>query len=237
MVAQPVSEPMPVASDDVPTLPVIKIEPIAVAPHQTIDGGGSPSAGSAAESPRAIIDEPSDGVVREVSGADTAKLAARSRRPSPAPLESDGPPIKETTGEIRPRLPTAEPQREPIAEPSILVADLAAVHEAVSAIASAQAAAPATVDAATPAREQAVAAVRKDAASFSDDEEAFFRAGTTSPGAGHTAPVVRQESFDDLDEGYQPPKFWDQVFGRTKRNSTSYIPQPKQPKKPSGPSK
>jgi hypothetical protein len=24
------------------------------------------------------------------------------------------------------------------------------------------------------------------------------------------------ESFDDLDDGYEPPKFWDRVFGRKK---------------------
>jgi len=81
--------------------------------------------------------------------------------------------------------------------------DLAAAHTAVAAAAIAQAAAPPTADIASPAREAVVADVRKDAVTFSDAEEAFFRAGTEKPAAKieHTGPV---ETFDDLDEGYQP---------------------------------
>jgi hypothetical protein len=149
------------------------------------------------------------------------------RPPTP---EHDGPPIKETTGEIRqrPRNDTKEPA---VAEPSILVADLvepsppvakppepdalladlAAVHQAIAAVAPKAAATPPPADAASPSRELAVNDVRRDAVSFSEAEEAFFR------GADKSAVVPRvaeTETFDDLDEGYQPPKFWDRVFGR-----------------------
>jgi hypothetical protein len=55
--------------------------------------------------------------------------------------------------------------------------------------------------------------VRRDAVAFSDDEEAFFR------GAERTSPAPKVETFDDLDEGYQPPGFWDRVFGRKKPKS------------------
>jgi hypothetical protein len=165
--------------------------------------------------PHAAEDEPSDGVVRAVITApDTARLARAARMRPPAP-EHDGPPIKETTGEIREK-PRAD--REPaVAEPSILVADLAAAHDAVAAAVAKPSAPPAErppADAASPSRELEVSEVRRDAVAFSEDEEAFFR------GAEKTAAVPRSfepETFDDLDEGYQPPKFWDRVFGRKPR--------------------
>jgi hypothetical protein len=107
-----------------------------------------------------------------------------------------------------------EPQPQVLAEveaPSILVADLAAVHAAAaSAAARAPAAAPA--DVATPARELVVSDVRRDAAlALTDAEEAFFNKNETGP-----VRMTKVESFDDLDEGYEPPKFWDRVFGRKK---------------------
>ncbi|HET9989489.1 MAG TPA: hypothetical protein VFQ65_13250, partial [Kofleriaceae bacterium] len=58
-----------------------------------------------------------------------------------------------------------------------------------------------------------VSEVRKDAVEFTQEEEAFFNASETK---GHTHAVPKLESFDDLDEGYEPPKFWDRVFGRKK---------------------
>ena len=60
------------------------------------------------------------------------------------------------------------------------------------------------------------AAVGKAATTvFSDDEEAFFKAGLQS--ADGTAPPAI--TFDDLDEGYVPQGFWDRLVGRkpTKR--------------------
>lgn len=187
-----------------PTPPFEKPQPADAASHE------------ASAAPQATDDEPSDGVVRAiVASADTAPASpARMRPPEP---EYDGPPIKETTGEIRGRTPrdTNEPPVvEPsilIAEPSILVGDLAAAHDAVSAaVAKPAPAAPPPADAASPSRELAVSDVRRDAVAFSEAEEAFFR------GAEKTASVPKVETFDDLDEGYQPPGFWDRVFGRKK---------------------
>jgi hypothetical protein len=190
-------------------------------PARTLATSGSPPTSDAAAPsvtaqptrrddapPVATADEPSDGVVRAmVATADTAPARAARRRPT-AP-EHDGPPIKETTGEIRER-PRAD--KEPaIAEPSILVADLAAAHDAVAAVASRVAATPAPADAASPSRELAVAEVRRDAVAFSEEEEAFFRGADKSVQVARVQPA---ETFDDLDEGYQPPKFWDRVFGR-----------------------
>ncbi|MBA3541193.1 MAG: hypothetical protein H0T79_16400 [Deltaproteobacteria bacterium] len=68
---------------------------------------------------------------------------------------------------------------------------------------------------ATAEREKVVAEVRKDAAvAFSDAEEAFF-ASAGDDKAVRPA-MLAAESFDDLDEGYQPVGFWDRVFGRKK---------------------
>ena len=46
---------------------------------------------------------------------------------------------------------------------------------------------------------------------FDEHEEAFFNRAESG-----TNVVPKFESFDDLDEGYQPVGFWDRVFGRTK---------------------
>ena len=52
---------------------------------------------------------------------------------------------------------------------------------------------------------------RRDAVAFSDDEEAFFKRAES-----HSAMHPKFDSFDDLDEGYEPPKFWERVFGKKK---------------------
>ncbi len=110
----------------------------------------------------------------------------------------------------------AEPKPEPTAaEQNALVADLFAAHAAIAAAtskASAAPAAPSKGDAASSSREMIVRQIRKDAVEFTIDEEAFFNAKES-----HTAAVPKLESFDDLDEGYEPPKFWDRVFGRKKK--------------------
>jgi hypothetical protein len=134
----------------------------------------------------------------------------------PSEHESDGPPVKETRGEISQVAP--KQAAEVTQEPSILVADLAAAHTAIAAVAAKAAAHAPTVDAASASKELAVAEVRRDAVAFTQEEEAFFK----NDQAAHTGAVIRvdpPESFDDLDEGYEPPKFWDRVFGR-KRNPT-----------------
>ena len=64
----------------------------------------------------------------------------------------------------------------------------------------------------------------------------FARSGRLLLGrAEHTAPIptAKPESFDDLDEGYEPPKFWDRVFGRRrKRPSSTSLPPVKPAQKP-----
>ncbi|MDQ3365347.1 MAG: hypothetical protein M3680_07965 [Myxococcota bacterium] len=46
---------------------------------------------------------------------------------------------------------------------------------------------------------------------FSPLEEAFFRAGSEA------AEAERPESFEDLDEGYQPRPLWQRLFSRSSR--------------------
>ena len=101
-----------------------------------------------------------------------------------------------------------DPAPPPAVEP--LVADLVAAHVAISAVATAQAAAPASTNAAATPQSADVATARKDVESFSAMEEAFFRAGTEKT----TKPPAPVESFDDLDEDYEPQGFWDRVRGK-----------------------
>ena len=127
--------------------------------------------------------------------------------------EHDGPEVKEATGEIRERTPKTDvPPRT--SEPSILVADPAAAHRH-SAVVDKPPVTPPPADAASPAAEAEVAAVRRYAVAFEDAEhEASNRAES-----GRNSPKF--ESFDDLDEGYQPVGFWDCVFGPRSRRSCS----------------
>ena len=169
--------------------------------------------------PEELTDEPSDGIVRQMATVETAPV----RRPPPGEIPPDDRP-EARKGEIAPRSQSTTSQpvvAEPsiliadqpvVAEPSALIADLAAAHTAVSAVVTAQAAAPASKDIAQPAREQVVAEVRKDAVlAFSDDEEEFFKAGAANTGK---VPQFAPETFDDLDEGYQPVGFWDRLRGK-----------------------
>jgi len=115
----------------------------------------------------------------------------------------------------------------PASEPSVAVdlpvADLAAAQAAVAAIVPAVAAAIVERPAAPPpiadpevAKEIAqtrvdTVAAAAHAASFSDDEEAFFEAGHTLD-----KKPPPSESFADLDEGYQPRSFWERLTGKKK---------------------
>ena len=69
-----------------------------------------------------------------------------------------------------------------------------------------------------PATSAEIREVRDDASrgataavhAFSEDEEAFFQ-------AGHAVEQHKprpHDSFDDLDAGYQPPTFWERLWGR-----------------------
>ncbi|MEO8844491.1 MAG: DUF4388 domain-containing protein [Kofleriaceae bacterium] len=151
----------------------------------------------------------------------TVREAAIAASHGTAP-EHDGPPVKQTTGEIS---HPAKRAPEVTQGPSILidagpdqpvsdslVADLAAAHAAIAAATAKAAAVPSKGDAASASKEMLISEVRKDAVEFTHDEEAFFNANTH-----HTNAVPKFESFDDLDEGYEPPKFWDRVFGRKKQ--------------------
>lgn len=170
--------------------------------------------------PIATDDEPSDGVIRSaIATANTARVAARARAMRPTEPEFDGPLIKEATGEIGDRRVrtgvherlTSEPSIA--VEPSLLVSDLGAAHDAVSAaIAKPMPAAP-PADMASASKELEISAVRRDAVDLSDEEEEFFKRAES--GTGH---VPKLDSFDDLDEDYQPPTFWDRVFGRNNKN-------------------
>ena len=143
-----------------------------------------------------------------------------SDRPRAVEPAHDGPPVKQTTGEIS---QSTKKPLEVTQGPSILiepdrpatdslVSDLAAAHAAIAAATAKTAMVPSKGDAASASKEMLVSEVRKDAVEFTHEEEAFFNANTH-----HTNAVTKFESFDDLDEGYEPPKFWDRVFGRKKK--------------------
>jgi hypothetical protein len=187
--------------------------------------------------PIATDDEPSDGTPRAmITTVETAPLP-RDLRTAP---EHDGPPVKQTTGEIsqstKPRTaevtqgpsilidpepapaPTPAPAPAPelspaVSDASMLVADLAAAHAAIVAATGKATATISKGDAATSSRDLVVSEVRRDAVEFTQEEEAFFNAHHHH----HTHAAPKLESFDDLDEGYEPPKFWDRVFGRKKK--------------------
>jgi hypothetical protein len=199
---------------------------VAVADVVTVKGGGDVAVVTA--SPRIVIvetaapvateDEPSDGIIRSaIAAPDSAELARRRQIKPPGGPEHDGPPVKQTTGEIGERPRRDEAHDPGLDEPSVLIADigsvqsdLASAHAAVAAAATASVGAAAVpVDAASASRELEVSDVRRDAVAFSDVEEAFFK---TAESHTHSAPKF--ESFDDLDEGYEPPKFWERVFGK-----------------------
>jgi hypothetical protein len=190
---EPASEPTPVDPVRVPFEPDADPAPVIVIEH-----------------------EPSDGVIRDRHGAlDTGpkrRGPPRASAPLDAAIPDDRPP--ETTGEIT--APRVTPLAIPApTEPSILIADLGAVHTSIAAVATAQAVAPPTADAASPVKERAVEAVRSDATvAFSDLEEDFFR--REAEAEVRAAPVPKPEVFADLDEDYQHVGFWDRLFGRKK---------------------
>jgi hypothetical protein len=167
------------------------------------------SSGRDDATPEETDDEPSDGVIRAtIATADTARVAARARAMRLPEPEHDGPPVKEATGEIGDRRVRTGIQEKIELEPSILVNDLAAAHTAVSAAVAKTATTPAPGDAASASKELDVATVRRDAVAFSADEEAFFKRAESG-----TSQVPKFESFEDLDEGYEPTSFWGRVFG------------------------
>lgn len=169
--------------------------------------------------PTEIDDEPSDGIVRHIPTVETAP----QKRPPPPKIDVPDDRPGDRTGEItaaRKKHGSTPPAN---VEPSILIddavsataADIAAAHKAVAAAAVAQVPAPKTADLAGSAAEKAVGDVRKDAAgAFSDAEEAFFRAGSEKEKSTTFQVTGPIETFDDLDEGYQPVGFWDRLRGK-----------------------
>jgi hypothetical protein len=169
--------------------------------------------------PTEIDDEPSDGIVRHMTSVETAP----QKRPPPPKVEVPDDRPGDRTGEItaaRKKHSSTPPEN---VEPSILIeeaaastaADLAAAHKAVAAAAVAQVPAPKTTDLAGVAAEKAVAETRKDAAiAFSDAEEAFFRQGSGEEKVTSFQMTGPVETFDDLDEDYQPVGFWDRLRGK-----------------------
>ncbi len=239
----PITSPIARIDDNAETTPFIRAElepsePVAKVtvpnPEAVVQAGHAtpvlPSPAAAAVSAEAE-DETSDGVIRSISGeSDSARLARLRQVMPPNPPAHDGPAIKETSGEVK---QAARAAKEPeSSEPSILVdgpsvvvgdsaitpattenlvADLAAVHAAASAAAAHKPAQP-TADAASSSKELEVSGVRKDAVHFTADEEEFFNRAERN-----TSSVPKFESFDDLDEGYQPQTFWERVFGSKKK--------------------
>ena len=223
-----VAEPITVAETSTAT--------VVVADQMTVEGGKNTARLTAVPvvtvtehvkaqdaAPIATEDEPSDGTPRAMAIPEKPPVAPRH---PPAPAH-DGPPKKQTTGEISQSAATtsAEVTQGPsilidvgpspaASDPSTLVADLAAAHAAIAAATAKAAAAPSKGDAASASKDMLVSEVRKDAVEFSAEEEEFFNAHHHH----HTNATPKFESFDDLDEGYEPPKFWERVFGRKKKS-------------------
>jgi hypothetical protein len=167
----------------------------AVAPPDDAAVAAAAAAPADASTPSAVVDEPSDGVVRQhIATAETAPVKRRGLPHDPRDDDRPG----ETTGEIT--MPRARPQVIiRYSEPTILVPDLAAIQAEIGE----------PDPAADPAHPAAGGA--HGGPEFSDAEEAFFRDGHDKGGAHHDA-----ESFDDLDEGYRPVGFWERLTGRGK---------------------
>jgi hypothetical protein len=191
-----------VASDAV-TAPMAAISPpedaaalAAAAPDPAV----APAPGRAGDStPSAVVDEPSDGVVRHhIATAETAPVKRRGLPHDPRDDDRPG----ETTGEIT--MPRAQPAvLIRYSEPTILVPDLAAIQAEVGDHAPASPTA-STVPPAT-------GSAGRVGPELSAVEEAFFRDGSDKVAAHRDA-----ESFDDLDEGYRPVGFWERLTGRGK---------------------
>jgi hypothetical protein len=185
--------------------------------------------GARDSTPSNILDEPSDGIIRQhITTADTAPVKRR-RLPSDPP-DDDRPGA--ATGEITTRARAMiEPRHS---EPSILVADLISdlpapgppvtgpVTAPVTDVVSDRVTAPVATEPAPPRpRDKRSSEPRRDAIAFSDLEEAFFKAGHEKEAAVAAPPT---ESFDDLDEGYRPVGFWDRLRGRSPRRRRKPTP-------------
>ncbi|HEX8112143.1 MAG TPA: hypothetical protein VF516_30630, partial [Kofleriaceae bacterium] len=192
-----------VASDAI-TAPIALVSPP--------DDAAAPDPADAADStPTAVVDEPSDGVVRHhIATAETAPVKRRQLPHDPRDDDRPG----ETTGEIT--MPRAQPQVViRYSEPTILVPDLAAIQAEVGEAGPAGSAS------------HPAAGGAHGGPGFSDAEEAFFRAGHDKAAGHHDA-----ESFDDLDEGYRPVGFWERLTGRGKPGKPDRSGKPSKKPKP-----
>jgi hypothetical protein len=195
--------------------------PITAAPALAASVAPPASAPVVAKTPVSGDQSPSDGVVRATFA--TADSGQSDRDLPARPPDRPGRDAPAITAATASKERAAAASGAATDEASRLVADLAAAHSAMtSAFTKIDATPPG--DSATPSRELAVAEVREDAAHFSELEEAFFTKSEHAPPPAMVSP----ESFDDLDEGYEPPRFWDRVFGRHKRPITaSPVDKPK----------
>jgi hypothetical protein len=185
--------------------------PSAMRTSETAESSALRSAVASA-APSTITDEPSDGIIRQHITTAVTTPVGRGRAPS-EPNDDDRP--GDATGEISLPRDRAVVDRKASSEPSILVADLAAVHSMVSAHADDRVTGRIAGNAATPAREGQIGEARADAVAFSDVEEAFFRAGHADHKVAPVPPAAPTETFEDLDEGYRPTGFWDKLRGKT----------------------
>jgi len=237
IVAAPAAEPVSrdaavvedsaVAASDAVTAPLAAVSPPAAEPARepahdaALDASLVPAASAAPAladpTPIAVVDEPSDGVVRHHIA--TAETAPVKRRPIPHDPRDDDRPA-DATGEI-----TTPHQRPPVvirySEPTIQVPDLAAIQAELGDVPTVQPAPPAR-GAAAPARPTTGG---RDSTPFNAVEEAFFQEGHDKAPAGRSD----SESFDDLDEGYRPLGFWERLTGRGKPERRS---KPDKPDKP-----
>ncbi len=180
----------------------------------------NPAALAASPSVPSALDSKFDRSSDAPDSSDEVATTAFVRPAAPGALEAPESPEIDTvdvaTAKLAAEPVAAKPAETKLAptasEENALVADLAAAHAAIAAATAKASATPSKGDAASSSKEMIVSQVRKDAVEFTTDEEAFFNAKGSL-----TAAAPKIESFDDLDEGYEPPKFWDRVFARKKK--------------------
>ena len=202
-------------------------------PSVTVDLGPDPEPVAAAEPEPVPEPAPAPEPAAAAEPA-TEPVALAEPEPEPAPdpepaaaaIETAAAAIETAAAAVETAAPEAPvvvpeepaPSLAPEPSPEVVVSDLAAAHAAITAIAEREQArtepSPDTHDPATSAqisglRKDVVAAMAEADPHFTEHEEEFFRMGheLASP------KPVKVESFQDLDEGYEPVSFWDRLRG------------------------
>jgi hypothetical protein len=233
---EPPSDAVPIATEMTPSgpdpvaemiaAPVDASSPRAPAPTPPPKPAPAPAPEPAPPAPDPAVEAITAPVVKV---ADDEPVTTPVVKPEPSVLGAA--PADTVPTQVEPVVAIIEPITavEPVAAAAdTVVPDLASAHAAAS-VAYARAPTSPLQDAATIARELAVHDTQADAANaFDDVEEAFFRKHDTQPPRTHShSSTGAHETFADLDEGYEPPKFWDRVFGRKRRHGTEPPTPPK----------